>query len=117
MKKILLAMMIIFVSTAAYKIFYTPQTTKQYQPTPNELSISNSYSKHNPPSKDLYTTEPQQHEPSDIQAPIISKYIKKSADEKKTKTFFLLEVILAMKMIVVELTLLFMLNTTLQTKV
>ena len=90
MKKILLAMMIIFVSTAAYKIFYTPQTTKQYQPTPNELSISNSYSKHNPPSKDLYTTEPQQHEPSDIQAPIISKYIKKSVDDKKNKNILLI---------------------------
>ena len=90
MKKLLLSIMIIFVSAAAYKIFYTPHTTKQYQPSPSELSINNPNSKLNPPSKDLYTTEPHQHEQSDIQAPIINKYIKKSVENKKNKNILLI---------------------------
>ena len=90
MKKILLAIMIIFISAAAYKIFYTPQTIKQYEPSPNELSISNSNNKLNPPIKDLYITEPQQHEPSDVQAPIINKYLKKSAENAKNKNLLLI---------------------------
>ncbi|MDX5474565.1 MAG: LCP family protein [Bacillaceae bacterium] len=90
MKKILLAIMIIFVSAAAYKIFYTPQTIKQYEPSPNELSISNSNNKLNPPIKDLYISEPQQHEPSDVQAPIINKYLKKSAENAKNKNLLLI---------------------------
>ncbi|WP_157842719.1 MULTISPECIES: LCP family protein [Bacillus] len=90
MKRLLLLCLVIVISTATYKIYYSPQTTKQYLQAPDESIQNNSYSIHKTPTKDLYITEPTENEQLEVQHRLIKKKENQLTETGKNKNLLLI---------------------------